>query len=79
MKTVRDFLLEGDMKNVFDMPDGWWAKWKELHKGEYDVDKDDFRDTVDVRQGGSLVFTYDKTRNKVFTDRPLDFLLERRA
>lgn len=74
MKSVRDFLFEGE--NVFDMPIGWWEKWKKLHDGEFDIDKDDFKDTVDVKQGVEKVFTYDKTRNKVFTDKPFEFFID---
>lgn len=77
MKTVRDFLFEGE--NVFDMPQGWWEKWKKLHADEYDIDKDDFQDTVAVKQAGELVFTYDKARNKVFTDKSFEFLVEARG
>lgn len=74
MKSVRDFLFEGE--NVFDMPIGWWEKWKKLHDGEFDIDKDDFKDTVDVKQGAEKVFTYDKARNKVFTDKPFEFFVD---
>lgn len=74
MRNVRDFLFEGE--NVFDVPVDWWEKWKKLHDGEYDISKDDFQNTVVVRQGGEVVLTYDKTRNKVFTDRPLEFVME---
>ncbi len=77
MKYFRDILLESDeYKNVFDMPDGWWATWKDKHKDEYTLDTDEFKKTVDVKKGDELFFVYDKDRDKVFTDRPLADLLK---
>ena len=65
-----------EYKNVFDMPEGWWSKWKDSHKDEYTLDSDEFKNTVDVKKGDDLFFVYDKDRNKVFTDRPLAELLK---
>lgn len=80
IKKFRHALLEAtsasDFSNTFDLDGVWWEKWKSVHGDEYEIKKNEFQNTMEVRRkdGGKLEFIFDIERNKVFTNRDLDFL-----
>jgi hypothetical protein len=46
----------------------WWEAWKKENEGKYEILKDAFSKTYDVKKDGNTVFVFDYGRNKIFTN-----------
>ncbi len=66
-----------DFHRILAMSPTWWVAWQEENKDKkYDIKKDAFSKTYEVKKGDKVLFIYDYGRNKIFTNEdPQSFVL----
>jgi hypothetical protein len=58
-----------DFNRVYSMSPTWWIAWKEENKeNEYSMKQDAFSKTYEVKKGEKLLFIFDYSRNRIFTN-----------
>jgi hypothetical protein len=69
---VRESLSESkvsDFNRVYTMSPEWWVAWKTENEDKgYTINKDAFSKTYEINLGDKLVFIFDYSRNRVFTN-----------
>jgi hypothetical protein len=66
-----------DFHRIFAMTPTWWVAWNKENKDKYEVEKDAFSKTYEVKdKDGKTIFIFDYSRNKIFTNEdPKMFIL----
>lgn len=58
-----------DFNRVYSMSPTWWIAWREENKEEgYVMKQDAFTKTYEVKKGEKLLFIFDYSRNRIFTN-----------
>jgi len=67
-----------DFERVYSMSPTWWIAWKEENKDkEYVMKQDAFSKTYEVYKDDKLLFIFDYSRNRIFTNlKPETFTLK---
>lgn len=69
---VRESLSESkvsDFNRVYSMSPTWWVAWKtENEEKGYELKQDAFSKTYEVSKEGKLLFVFDYSRNRIFTN-----------
>jgi len=51
----------------------WWLEWEKTNKEKYQIKKDALTKTYKVYAEGKLIFTFDYSRGKIFTNEDPEF------
>jgi len=66
-----------DFHRVYSMSPTWWNTWNAENKDKYKVDQDAFSKTYTASKDGKVIFIYDYSRNKIFTnEKPIIFQIK---
>jgi hypothetical protein len=67
-----------DFHRIFAMTPTWWVAWKAENGDKYEIEKDAFSKTYEVKdKDGKSIFVFDYGRNKIFTNEdPQMFVLK---
>jgi len=76
----KDFVNESvsleNLNRVYAMSPEWWSAWKTENIDKYKFEQDAFSKTFNVYKDGKLLFVFDYSRSKIFTnERPSTFIL----
>jgi hypothetical protein len=68
-----------DFNRILAMTPTWWIAWQDENKDKgYEIKKDAFSKTYEISKDDKILFIYDYSRNKVFTNEdPQSFVLSK--
>ncbi len=68
-----------DFHRILAMSPTWWIAWQDENKDKgYEIKKDAFSKTYEISKDDKILFIYDYSRNKVFTNEdPQSFVLSK--
>jgi len=70
-------LKMSDFHRIYAMSATWWNTWNAENKEKYEITQDAFSKTYTVSKEGNVIFIYDYSRNKIFTnERPNIFSIK---
>ena len=83
LPTYEEYLKENDsikttdFHRIYAMSSTWWNTWNSENKDNYEISQDAFSKTYTVSKEGKVIFIYDYSRNKIFTnERPSLFSIK---
>jgi hypothetical protein len=67
-----------DFNRILAMTPAWWIAWQDENKDKgYEIKKDAFSKTYEISKDDKVLFVYDYSRNKVFTnENPQSFVID---
>ena len=72
-----DSIKTTDFHRIYAMSATWWNTWNSENKDNYEISQDAFSKTYTVSKEGKVIFIYDYSRNKIFTnERPSLFSIK---
>lgn len=74
---VNEAVSLAKLNRVYAMTPEWWSAWKLENLEKYKFEQDAFSKTFNVYDGDKLVFVFDYSRSKIFTNEtPSTFILK---